>query len=325
MVFTRRSRNGILLALLSIGFGFTTARGAQSESPRATGAVLQGNAIKRVQPAYPPLAKAAKVSGSVVVEVTLDEEGNVIAARAVTGHPLLKDSAVTAARGWKFKPTTLDGTAVKVIGTLTFNFNLGNPREIELLVKLVAENPGSAELQHQLGMAYLENAEPGKAIEPLNQAIRIDPGFVKAYFALGNAYSRAEMTELAIQAYREATRIKPDFGEAYFYLGMLYWREDRHQEAVDAFKQATKINDRMHMAFVGMGRSLKELNRLNEALEAFKQAAGIEPDSIDAHIELGETYSKLGDKEAALAEYAIIRKLAPGFAPQMLERIKKDE
>jgi protein TonB len=60
----------------------------------------------------------------VVVEVTVDEAGSVIAARAISGHPLLKDAAVAAARGWKFSPTMLTGVAVKVIGTITFNFNL---------------------------------------------------------------------------------------------------------------------------------------------------------------------------------------------------------
>jgi outer membrane biosynthesis protein TonB len=42
----------------------------------------------------------------------------------VSGHPLLKEAAVAAARGWKFSPTLLTGTPVKVIGTITFNFNL---------------------------------------------------------------------------------------------------------------------------------------------------------------------------------------------------------
>jgi protein TonB len=70
------------------------------------------------------LAEAAQVSGPVVVEITVDEEGNVISARAVSGHPLLRDAAVEAARQWNFTPTTLQGEPVKVIGTLTFNFTL---------------------------------------------------------------------------------------------------------------------------------------------------------------------------------------------------------
>src|SRR2546426_4587189 len=99
----------------------------QSEEPpkiiRKSGGVLQGSATRRVEPAYPALAKAARVSGAVVVEVTIDEEGNVMSARAISGHPLLKDPAVAAARGWAFSPTQLQGIPVKVIGTITFNFH----------------------------------------------------------------------------------------------------------------------------------------------------------------------------------------------------------
>jgi protein TonB len=42
----------------------------------------------------------------------------------VSGHPLLRDPAVNAARGWRFKPTLLSGQPVKVVGTITFNFSL---------------------------------------------------------------------------------------------------------------------------------------------------------------------------------------------------------
>ena len=87
--------------------------------------VLQGEAIRKCVPIYPPLALAARVSGAVVVELTVNEEGNVRSARAVSGPPLLRDSAVNAARGWKATPTKLSGVPVKVIGTITFNFVLG--------------------------------------------------------------------------------------------------------------------------------------------------------------------------------------------------------
>lgn len=86
--------------------------------------VLVTSAIKRVDPEYPSLAKAANVSGTVLVEITIDETGNVISARAVSGHPLLKAAAVDAARQWQFSPTTLSGEPVRVAGTLVFNFAL---------------------------------------------------------------------------------------------------------------------------------------------------------------------------------------------------------
>ena len=80
-------------------------------------------AIKREDAIYPPLARSAKVTGAVVVEITVDERGDVVSANAVSGHPLLKDSAVTAARKWKFTPKMVGGVPVKTVGTITFNFN----------------------------------------------------------------------------------------------------------------------------------------------------------------------------------------------------------
>jgi len=91
---------------------------------KVSGGVLQGSALRRVQPQYPPIAKAARASGAVQVQVTISEEGRVIDAAVVSGHPLLRDAAVQAARQWIFKPTELSGVAVKVQGVLTFNFTL---------------------------------------------------------------------------------------------------------------------------------------------------------------------------------------------------------
>jgi len=92
--------------------------------PRApiSGGVLNGKAISLPKPAYPPIARAAHASGTVVVQVTIDENGSVIAAHAVSGHPLLQGAAVGAARQAKFSPTKLSGQPVKVTGVIQYNF-----------------------------------------------------------------------------------------------------------------------------------------------------------------------------------------------------------
>lgn len=89
-----------------------------------SGGVLNGKAISRVNPPYPPIARAARAAGTVMVSVTVDESGKVTSARAVSGHPLLQQAAVQAAYGWRFSPTMLSGQPVKVNGTITFNFTL---------------------------------------------------------------------------------------------------------------------------------------------------------------------------------------------------------
>ena len=95
-----------------------------SDPIRMSGGVLQGKVTKKVAPMYPYVARAAGVSGAVVVEVTVDEKGNVIKAEPVSGPLELQAAAVAAVREWKFARTELSGVPVKVIGRITFNFTL---------------------------------------------------------------------------------------------------------------------------------------------------------------------------------------------------------
>jgi TonB family protein len=106
-------------------------REAEPESPPATilvgrrpitGGVLNGAAISLPAPEYPAIARQAGAEGTVTVEVVIDETGNVVEARAASGHPLLQASAVTASRSAKFKPTLLEGEPVRVKGLITYNF-----------------------------------------------------------------------------------------------------------------------------------------------------------------------------------------------------------
>jgi TonB family protein len=84
--------------------------------------IINAKATNLAKPTYPPAAKAVRASGAVNVQVTLDEQGNVTAANAVSGHPLLRASAVQAARASKFNPTIESGKPVKIKGVIVFNF-----------------------------------------------------------------------------------------------------------------------------------------------------------------------------------------------------------
>lgn len=93
-----------------------------TESTVTDGTVLNGKALALPQPAYPALARAAHASGTVTVQVLIDEQGNVSKAHAVDGHPLLQSVCVAAALQAKFSPTTLEGEPVKVAGVIQYNF-----------------------------------------------------------------------------------------------------------------------------------------------------------------------------------------------------------
>jgi TonB family protein len=87
-----------------------------------TGGVLNGRALKLPKPKYPKAARESGASGVVVVRVLIDENGKVIEANAISGHPDLREVSEYAASQAEFTPTTLAGRPVKVSGTIQYNF-----------------------------------------------------------------------------------------------------------------------------------------------------------------------------------------------------------
>lgn len=99
--------------------------GGETTKPlQLSGGVLNGKALRLPVPVYPPAARSSGAQGRVVVEVTIDEQGKVIEARAVSGHTYLQQSAVQAARQARFTPALLSGQPVKVKGTINYVFTL---------------------------------------------------------------------------------------------------------------------------------------------------------------------------------------------------------
>ncbi|MBL8195997.1 MAG: energy transducer TonB [Blastocatellia bacterium] len=91
---------------------------------RRSEGVIAGNALVRVAPDYPALARNGNITGEVKVEILISEDGKVVSTKVLGGHGLLQKAALDAARQWKFNPTLLNGTPVKVQGVITFRFSL---------------------------------------------------------------------------------------------------------------------------------------------------------------------------------------------------------
>ncbi len=87
---------------------------------------ITGLAISLPKPAYSEIAKRAHIQGSVNVQVLIDEQGRVVSAKAISGHPLLTLDAQKAALQARFSPTKLGDQPVKVSGVITYNFVLSN-------------------------------------------------------------------------------------------------------------------------------------------------------------------------------------------------------
>ncbi len=91
---------------------------------RVSQGVSQSLVVSKVQPVYPPEAKAARVQGSVVMSVSIAKTGDVEKVDVLSGDPLLAPAAANAVRQWKYKPYLLNGNAVVVDTQVTVNFTL---------------------------------------------------------------------------------------------------------------------------------------------------------------------------------------------------------
>lgn len=91
---------------------------------RVGGSIKPPMKIRDVRPVYPPIAKAAQVSGVVILETRIGIDGGVEEARVLRSIPLLDQAALDAVKQWKFQPTLLNGQPVPIVMTLTINFTL---------------------------------------------------------------------------------------------------------------------------------------------------------------------------------------------------------
>jgi protein TonB len=93
---------------------------------RISGGVTRGLLIHRVEPAYPPLARAARIQGDVILSAVIDANGQIQNLQLVSGHPMLVPAAISAVKQWRYKPYLLNGQPVEVETTITVIFTLSS-------------------------------------------------------------------------------------------------------------------------------------------------------------------------------------------------------
>jgi TonB family protein len=297
----------------------------QQEPAGASKKPLDDYAVRRVEPVYPPLAKAAQVGGVVLVLVTMDEQGNVLSAQALSGHPLLKDAAVTAAREWKFKPA-----GARVEGTITFKFEPDKlpkdgaqetaPRQdsraayLDRMRDAVKAKPDSPEAHYQLGIALETQNETEEAIASFRQALQLRPDYLDAYNRLFQLCLRVRRYDDAISVVRQRIALKPDDASLYQQLGQAYFNQHKFEQAVDADKQALQIKppyDLSYQVYRDMGVALVHLGQFGEALDAIKKSLDLKPDDSGTLQYLGWAYENMGRHRDAIDAFQKALKSSP--------------
>jgi protein TonB len=97
---------------------------ATPQRVRVSAGVTSGLLLKRVQPNYPPLARQARISGTVVLHAVISKDGSIEGLQLVSGHPMLAPAAIEAVKQWKYKPYLLNGEPVEVDTEVQVNFTL---------------------------------------------------------------------------------------------------------------------------------------------------------------------------------------------------------
>lgn len=93
---------------------------------RISQGVTKGLLIQKIEPTYPPLARAARVQGEVVLSAIIDSNGQINNLQLVSGHPMLVPAAIAAVKQWRYKPYLLNGQPVEVETTITVIFSLSS-------------------------------------------------------------------------------------------------------------------------------------------------------------------------------------------------------
>ena len=97
---------------------------ATPQRVRVSSGVSSGLLIRRVNPTYPPLARQARIQGTVILQAQISKDGSIENLQLVSGHPMLAPAAIEAVKQWKYKPYLLNGEPVEVETTVQVNFTL---------------------------------------------------------------------------------------------------------------------------------------------------------------------------------------------------------
>lgn len=91
---------------------------------QVTQGVSQGLLVKKVEPVYPPLARQARIQGTVVLRALIGKDGSIESLTMESGHPMLVPAAIDAVKQWQYKPYIFNGQAAEVETTILVDFEL---------------------------------------------------------------------------------------------------------------------------------------------------------------------------------------------------------
>jgi len=118
------SMNGVMGGILSATNNIAPPKIATPQRVRVSSGVVSGLLIRKVPPTYPPLARQARIQGTVILQAQISKTGDIENLTLVSGHPMLAPAAIEAVKQWKYRPYLLNGEPVEVDTQVQVNFTL---------------------------------------------------------------------------------------------------------------------------------------------------------------------------------------------------------
>ncbi|HEU0050015.1 MAG TPA: TonB family protein [Nitrososphaera sp.] len=299
--------------------------------------VLRSAVVELPRPEYPQAAMLARVEGNVEVRVLVDEQGNVMSARAMSGSPLLIDAAEAAARKARFSKAKLSLDSARVYSVIKYTFTIPasevsstrstNDSSAEHKnVKLEAGTPVSKIDKQSKGIVKPEGSSAAEQSPPISSSDAATTFYKKglSYLTLGR---HAE----AVDALKQAIQADPNNAVAYEKLGLAYSGLHQYKDTVAVLKMAIRIQPEVvdAEAYYQLGQAYLALGKHSDALEALKhalyitRAQAIDPDGAkvqrfpsleDIHYGLALTYHNMGRYSVAIKELQQVIAMNPKFA-----------
>lgn len=283
---------------------------AQVRRVRVSTEVQEKHLTKKVAPEYPPLAKKARIQGWVRMQAIIGHDGSIAQLEVISGHPLLVQNALEAARRWQYEPTLLNGEPVEVETTIDVVFAL-------------ADEPGShAEKPPPTKAESLEeetnrlfNVGRGEeAVAKARATVAENPEDTEVRLVLARLLITTNRRDEAISELREVLRYKPDNNDIRYMLFTMLLEADRVPEAIGEFHEMRRYDEPPVRAIGQMGGALYRTMRPEAAEAEFRLLVQNHPDPAAAFASLAQELALAGRINAASRLLAEAERLAPNHA-----------
>jgi tetratricopeptide (TPR) repeat protein len=177
--------------------------------------------------------------------------------------------------------------------------------------------PDWAEAYINIGASQYALGQYKDAADAYRQAGKLDPYNADAQYALGLALNKLGRMDEELLAYKRAVIIKPDYANAHERLGVGYFKAKRFVDALAAFEQLKLLHSGDAKVFNYIGETLLEMERFDDAAQVLQQAVALNPELGKARYNLGRVYLKQGNRDAALAQYNLLKSSESDWADKL--------